>query len=482
MQIKIDEIMKKSGVGFGTSGARGSVESMTDPVCYAYTRAFLQAMENRQLVNKKSVVLAGDLRASTPRIMNAVAAACADAGFAVMNGGFLPSPAVACYAMSRGWPSMMVTGSHIPDDRNGIKFNRPDGEILKADEALIRQQSVDMPDATDINQNALPQIDPVVQQHYIQRYLDFFPNNALSDLKVGLYEHSSVGRDILYELLTGLGARVIRLARSEQFIPVDTEAIREEDIRLARQWSKEHGLDAIVSTDGDADRPLVADETGTWLRGDIVGVLCADFLGIKAVVTPVSSNTAVEKSGLFDRVYRTRIGSPYVIEQMNQALSQHASVGGYEANGGFLLATEVTQEARVLSALPTRDAVLPILSILITSCQQGVSIRTLAGKLPERYTASNRLKNIPSELSSSRISALAESLADIESTFGHLCGKIKQTDTTDGLRITFENDDIIHLRPSGNAPELRCYNEANTVERAESLNRDCLSILQSWEG
>ena len=481
MQIKIDELMQHSGVSFGTSGARGKVESMTDQVCYAYTHAFLQTLERQCLVLQgATVVIAGDLRSSTPQIMNAVAAAVNDAGYKVTNAGFIPSPAVACYAMANGWPSIMVTGSHIPDDRNGIKFNRPDGEILKADEELICQQSVDMPDAGEIDQEALPAIGPAAQQHFLQRYLDFFPGDALAGLKVGLYEHSGVGRDILNDLLAELGATVIRLARSDQFIPVDTEAIREEDINLAKQWSKEYKLDSIVSTDGDADRPLVADANGTWLRGDIVGILCADFLDIKAVVTPVSSNTAVENSGLFEEVYRTRIGSPYVIEQMNKAMSAHDSVGGYEANGGFLLATNATHEDRVLNALPTRDAILPILSILINARQQGISISTLASKLPERYTASNRLKNIPTELSNTKIGEWAESLADIETTFGELCGKIRKIDTTDGLRITFENDEIIHLRPSGNAPELRCYNEASTVERADSLNEACLSLMQGW--
>lgn len=479
--MKIDDLMQQSGVGFGTSGARGTVEAMTDPVCYAYTRAFIQALEAQQLISHgAAIVIAGDLRPSTPRIINAVAAAVRDAGYEPKNAGFIPTPAVVCYAMSSGWPSIMVTGSHIPDDRNGIKFNRPDSEILKADEALIRQQIVAIPESGIIDPQALPPPGDEALHHYISRYLEFFPANALRGMRIGLYEHSGVGRDILYELLTGLGGTVVRLARSDRFIPVDTEAIREEDIALAGQWSAEHALDAIVSTDGDADRPLIADETGTWLRGDIVGILCADFLGIKAVVTPVSSNTAVEKSGLFEQVYRTRIGSPYVIEQMNQALLQHASVGGYEANGGFLLASDIEHEGKLLKALPTRDAVLPILAILINARQQGVSVSKLASKLPARYTASNRLKNIPTELSNARISKLASSLEEIKATFGELCGDIKQTDTTDGLRITFENDELIHLRPSGNAPELRCYNEANSVERAEVLNRASLSILNNW--
>lgn len=52
------------------------------------------------------------------------------------------------------------------------------------------------------------------------------------------------------------------LGRSESFIPVDTEAVSAETIRLMKAWAPEHGLDAIVSADGDGDRPLVADETG----------------------------------------------------------------------------------------------------------------------------------------------------------------------------------------------------------------------------
>ena len=69
--IKIADLMQSSGVTFGTSGARGTVQAMTDPVCYAYTRAFLQAMEAEGVIQPASeVVLAGDLRPSTPRCSN----------------------------------------------------------------------------------------------------------------------------------------------------------------------------------------------------------------------------------------------------------------------------------------------------------------------------------------------------------------------------------------------------------------------------
>ena len=67
----------------------------------------------------------------------AVLRAAADLGCVAVNCGKVPSPAVAWYGLVRRVPAIMVTGSHIPDDRNGVKFYRPDGEIDKHDEAEI---------------------------------------------------------------------------------------------------------------------------------------------------------------------------------------------------------------------------------------------------------------------------------------------------------------------------------------------------------
>jgi phosphomannomutase len=63
----------------------------------------------------------------------------------------VPSPAVALYGLVHRVPAIMVTGSHIPADRNGIKFNKGSGEILKADETAIRQQCVCVDDSEVIH-------------------------------------------------------------------------------------------------------------------------------------------------------------------------------------------------------------------------------------------------------------------------------------------------------------------------------------------
>ena len=494
-RIGIADLMAQSGVGFGTSGARGLVADMTDRVCYAYTLAFLQHLAQRGDAPPGSrVAIAGDYRSSTGRIMAAAAMAVRDLGYEPVNCGFIPTPALTLYGIAQGIPSLMVTGSHIPDDRNGIKFNKPGGEILKEDEAAIRTRQVVIPagkfavDGAAVTPPPLPPEEGAAHEAYVRRYLDFFPADALRGRRIGLYEHSSVARRALGEILEGLGAEVTRLNCSEEFIPVDTEAVRPQDVKLARGWALTYGFDCIVSADGDGDRPLISDERGEWLRGDVAGILCARYLGAARVVTPVSSNSAVEKCGWFEQVVRTRIGSPYVIAAMDAALAGGArGVVGYEANGGFLIADDLEREGRLLGALPTRDAVIVPLAILMLAAESGAGLSALLDRLPRRFTHSDRLKDFPTGLSRSRIAALCSGdferdKAAVEALFGDAFGPVRAFDLTDGLRITFDSEEVVHLRPSGNAPELRCYNEAASRERAAEMNRLCMDLLAGWRG
>lgn len=456
-----------SPVKFGTSGVRGLVTDLTDEVCYSFTRAFLETVAS----GASTVVVGHDLRPSSPNITRACIAAINDAGCRALYAGALPTPAIACYAIENHLPAIVVTGSHIPFDRNGIKFYRAEGEITKSDEEAITSQQVELPESIAIPQ--LPEIEKQVSVSYRNRYVDFFGPDALSGMRVAVYEHSSVAREIVRTVLESLGAQVIPLGRTDSFVPVDTEAVREEDVLLAEAWAKEHMFDALVTTDGDADRPMIADENGQWLRGDIVGILSAMFAGAEVAVTPVSSNTALEKSGFFESVVRTRIGSPYVISGMQQADSRKTVVG-FEANGGFLLGSELMRNGRRLAALPTRDALLPILALLSMARQRTCRVSELAGLLPPRFTASQRIMDFPNATSRAIIAGLSETPEKAGELLAPASGAILGVDITDGCRVTFSNGDIVHLRPSGNAPELRCYTESDTPARARTLCEECL--------
>ena len=478
-------------MSFGTSGARGLVMAMTDKVCWTYTRAFLQYVKSKDPATD-TIAIGGDLRPSTARIVAACSHAAESAGWKVMNLGRLPSPALALYGLEKKIPSLMITGSHIPEDRNGIKFNVATGEITKVDEAGIRAQIVEIPKGTLDTLGGLtvrhrpPPVKPRPTQTYAERYIKFFGVGALHGLRIGLYEHSTVGRDVAMEILAGLGAKVTAFNRSEAFLPVDTEAIRLVDVQLAKRSCQAGQFDAIVSMDGDADRPLLSDEKGNWLRGDVLGILAAKALGISRIALPVSCNSAADLCGAFEKVERTRIGSPYVIEGMGKLIKGDAKVAGFEANGGFLLATPLTLDGRTLSPLPTRDAMLPIIAVLRWALHYKVPVSVLLGTLPPRFTASNRLKEFPSALGLARVEAFGKGNKTSVKTrakkwFGDIMkGALTEIDKTDGLRMTFESGEIIHLRPSGNAPELRCYNEASTMARVEELNKQCLEIMDKW--
>ena len=478
----INDLMEKSQVAFGTSGARGLVTDMTDSICHAYTTGFLQYLEQIGEINRTSetVAIAGDLRPSTKRIMTAVAQAISDKGYKVINCGYIPSPAITLYGLNYNCPSIMITGSHIPDDRNGIKFNKCSGEILKIDEEQIRSQNVEV--IENLCPSDLPSEDKTAIQNYVNRYTNIFPNDILEGIRIGIYQHSAVGREVLVHVFQGLGAEVIPLGFSNNFIPVDTEAVREEDHKLAKEWVEEYSLDTIITTDGDSDRPLISDENGIWLRGDILGILAAKFLNAETVITPVSSNTAVEESNLFNKVYRTRIGSPYVIANMIEAsLNNDCKVVGYEANGGFLTNSFFELYNKSLPPLPTRDAILPMLSLIILSKEKGISISQEVEKLPKRYTASDRIENFPLQ-ESKKILERYKDINYIEDDFGDIFGDVLSVDDTDGLRVTFANNDVLHLRPSGNAPEFRCYNESDSLVRLSDLQQMSIRRLKELRG
>jgi phosphomannomutase len=481
-------------LAFGTSGLRGLVTDMTDLECYINAAGFLRFLEQVDGVPKTTpIYLAGDLRDSTPRITQVMLQAIADAGYSAIYCGKIPTPAVAFYALTNDAPCIMVTGSHIPADRNGIKFYKAAGEVLKADESAMQgfvaqvraevyNQTVEQANFSQNGQlKSLPEmpiVDPGAEVTYKSRYTDIFSPDVLAGKEIVLYQHSAVGRDIIGQVLESLGATVIPVGRSDVFIPIDTENVREPEKQLFKQFVTDNpNAFAVVSTDGDSDRPFVIDETGEFHRGDVLGCVTTGFLGGKFAAVPISSNDAVdafcEQKGI--EIAHTKIGSPYVIVAMQQA-SVSPTVG-WEVNGGFLTGGDITLEDKVLKALPTRDALLPILCALLSAVRDNKKVSEVFAALPARYTGGGLIDVTDEQIVHVRELgsdiAHAQQVADSAyagSSFGNAT-----LDTTDGLRMVFENGEVMHLRASGNAPQVRVYTNAATQERADTLADEALA-------
>ena len=447
---------------FGTSGLRGLVTDLTPALVGDYVRAFLAACPTGSGLH-----VGWDLRPSSPAIAQSVIDAAKGAGLPVTAHGALPTPALALASMAAGQAAVMVTGSHIPADRNGLKFYVPEGEISKDHEAAILGALGGAPSAAEAGES---REEAGALGAYVARYADAFGAQALAGLRLGIYEHSSVARDVLHDICRALGAETVSLARSETFIPVDTEAVDPATGVQLAGWAAEHGLDAILSTDGDADRPMLADAAGRIIGGDMLGPLTARMVGAREVVTPVTSCTNVSHMDCFERVTLTRVGSPFVIAGMEKRLAEEpaAKVVGYEANGGFLLGFTADGPAGSLAPLLTRDCTLPLIAPLAAARAQGVTLAELVNALPARFTAADRVQNVPTDAAKAFIAELTGS-AVARSEFFETPGSETGTDVTDGLRVSFDDGAIVHLRPSGNAPECRCYAEASSAEAAQAL-------------
>lgn len=456
---------------FGTSGLRGLVTELTPDLVGAHVRAFLAACERGT-----GLWIGRDLRASSPDLAAVVAGAAASQGVAVHDAGAVPTPALALAAMAAGGAAVMITGSHIPDDRNGLKFYTPEGEITKAEEgAILAALGADHP-----ADGPAPVTETAVNRAYVARYLTAYGPEALAGARIGVYSHSAVGRDLMIEAMEALGAEVIELGRAARFIPVDTEAVDGETRAKVAAWVAEHGLAALISTDGDGDRPMMADETGTIVPGDILGQITARALGAEVVVTPVSSNTGAEAGGAFGRVKRTRIGSPYVIAGMEEAGGR---VVGYEANGGFLLGFDAEGPAGPLPRLMTRDSLLPLIAPLVAARGAG-GLAARVAQEPARFTAADRLQGVPTEASSALVARLTQTpaaRAPLLEAMGE-DGAGAEADLTDGLRLTLASGRVVHLRPSGNAPECRLYVEAEARAVAGRMLEAGLSALAAELG
>lgn len=460
-----------SQIKFGTSGLRGPADGFTPKNITAYLFAFLSKIDDS---GARRVYIGADLRQSSPFISACCISAVKDYGWEPVFVGNVPTPALADFALANNCPAIMVTGSHIPDTYNGIKFYRRDGELLKEDEEPIALEAARLLETKiEMNEHETPVVAPEIARSYVRRYTDNFAKNSLKGLKLGVDLHSAVGRDLLVEILEALGADCYPFRRSDKFIAVDTEALSEEDILRAKTQLKENNLDAIVSTDGDGDRPLLIDENGRQVNGDVLGALCAKLLGIDIVVTPLSSTSAIEQSGWFEKVIRTKIGSPYVVAAMaEQEKNNDKKIAGFEANGGFLTQSEIALANGNISGLPTRDAILPLISVLSAVKLDKISVSKLVKTLPSRFMVADRIKGVKKEIANVFMDRIANSNTARKDFDIRLDGPTK-IDLTDGVRLSFANSNIVHFRQSGNAPEMRIYVETNDSE----LSRNILSEL-----
>lgn len=368
---------------FGTDGIRGSANAdpMTAEIALrvgmAAGRIFTRG------AHRHTVVIGKDTRLSGYMLEPALVAGFTAMGMDVILVGPMPTPAVAMLTRSlRADLGVMISASHNPFHDNGIKLFGPDGYKLSDDteeqiEALIEaDMQLDLAQSADLGR--AKRLDDA-EGRYIEFVKNTFPRGLrLDGLKIVVDCANGAAYKVAPTALWELGADVVTYGVEPDGFNIN-KYCGSTDTRTMCRMVREHGADIGIALDGDADRVLIADETGTLLDGDQLMATVAESwheagrLSGGGVVATVMSNLGLEKyiEDLGLNLIRTQVGDRYVVEHMRAhgfnvggEQSGHIVLSDYTTTGdGLIAAMEVlsamVQSGRKLSEVGRRFEPLP---------------------------------------------------------------------------------------------------------------------------
>lgn len=358
---------------FGTDGVRGRANSfpMTAELALklgaAAGRYFRRDGEQRH-----RVVIGKDTRLSGYMLENALTAGLTSTGMNVLLLGPVPTPAVGYLTHSmRADLGIMISASHNPHQDNGIKFFGPDGFKL-SDEAEAEIESIvdgDIRLAQPSNIGRAKRIDDG-RGRYMEYAKTTFPRDCrLTGLKVVVDCANGAAYRAAPEVLWELGADVIPLGTSPDGFNIN-DGVGSTAPQAAAAAVLAHGADVAICLDGDADRLIVIDETGTVADGDQIMALMATRwaeagkLNDGTLVATVMSNLGLERhlQGKGLRLERTKVGDRYVVEAMRKngwnmggEQSGHIVMTDYGTTGDGLIAGLQFLAAMVQTGRPASE-------------------------------------------------------------------------------------------------------------------------------
>ena len=373
---------------FGTDGIRGTANTEPMTAEIALKVAMAAARQFRRGEHRHVVVIGKDTRLSGYMLEPAMTAGFIAMGLDVVLVGPMPTPAVAMLTRSmRADLGVMISASHNPFEDNGIKLFGPDGYKL-SDE--IERQIEAAVLAGDGNGRASPSALGRAKRledaggRYIEFVKNSFPKGMrLDGIRIVVDCAHGAAYKVAPTVLYELGAEVIPMGVSPNGFNINAEC-GAVATKAMQQAVVEHKAHLGIALDGDADRLMVADETGALLDGDQLMALIATSrhragaLRGGGVVATVMSNLGLERylGGLGLKLARTAVGDRYVVEHMRE----HGYNIGGEQSGHIILQDHST----------TGDGLIAALQVLAALIEQGgpaSQVGRVFTPLPQRMTS-----------------------------------------------------------------------------------------------
>ncbi|HEX9860309.1 MAG TPA: phosphoglucosamine mutase [Nitrospirota bacterium] len=365
---------------FGTDGVRGTanVHPMTTEMAMKIGRAAAHVFKRSGLRHR--IVIGKDTRLSGYMLESALTSGICSMGVDVLLVGPLPTPGIAFITRSlRADAGVVISASHNPFEDNGIKFFSRDGfklpdSVERSIEDLITSGGVDdiRPTASEVGKAF--RIDDAVGR-YIEFVKGSFPKGlTLDGIKVVVDCANGAAYKVAPAVLRELGAEVAVLNDKPDGTNINAGcgSMHPEVIQAA---VVEHGADAGIAHDGDADRAILCDEKGREFSGDNLmascaldmkarGVLAKDTL-VATVMSNLGLELAMKEAGI--KLIRTGVGDRYVVEEMRR--------------GGYNLGGEQSGHLIFMDYNTTGDGVITALQALSLMRRTGKKLSGLARQM-----------------------------------------------------------------------------------------------------
>jgi phosphoglucosamine mutase len=443
---------------FGTDGVRGVAnEELTAELALALGRA------TARVLPAPTFVVGRDTRRSGPLLQAAFSAGLASEGADVLDLGVLPTPGVAAIAARRMVPGAVISASHNPFGDNGIKLfsllgtklaPEVEGEIERELDALLvdPQRTPRRPTGQAVGRIDL---DPDAPRLYREHLVATIEGRGLSGRRIVIDCANGAASEVAPVVLTDLGAEVISLHCSPDGVNINDACGSTDPTQLALAVT-EHHADLGLAFDGDADRVIAVDETGTVVDGDVLLALFAldlskrDLLSGNTVAVTVMTNLgfrlAMDAHGI--EVRETDVGDRHVLAALDA--------------GGLSLGGEQSGHIIFRSLSTTGDGILTGIALADLVQRTGRSLADLSSGLVERVP--QRLVNVPIPQPDrlAECGEVWEAVVQVEEELGH--------------------EGRVLLRPSGTEPLVRVMVESRDETQADAMAARLAGVVEAALG
>src|SRR5690348_2404486 len=433
---------------FGTDGVRGVAGlELTAQLALDLSVAAATVLGGRDGRDGRPVAVVGrDPRVSGEFLEAAVVAGLASSGVDVLRLGVIPTPGAAYLtgALDADF-GVVISASHNPAADNGIKFFGPGGVKLPdaTEDAIEAQLKPARLNPVPPRTAEFGRVRDAAAEHgrYLDHLLATLPSSSQPPL-AGLRVVADCAHGAAYRLapqaLRQAGAEVVTIGTAPDGLNIN-EGCGSTALGPLRAAVVEHGADAGIAYDGDADRCLAVDGEGEPLDGDQIltvlatGLKEAGRLTGGAVVVTVMSNqgfhVAMREAGI--EVIETPVGDKHVSAAMR--------------DGGYVLGGEQSGHIIMGEHATTGDGLLTSLQLLAAVNRQGVSLAAAAKMMPKYPQV---LVNVP---------------GDASQLGPEVDAAVQRAETELG------GDGRILVRPSGTEPKIRLMIQARDAALAERV-------------